>query len=407
MKILTILLSAIILVNFVPVVNDYNDSTDEISAFATNIGTTSQQEYAFDVVEDLNYQHTVGKYVINGNYSSYDHSTIKSLVANRDKVYIFYDLDLSDNINANLEILRNHAVIYYYHNGVQNINSYQSNATNSTQRARDISDYVNEKLATISTLTSGSNDEISTMSVDTSLFVTLYSGSNREEGKPYGYIDCDYTVKKYRANTATSLYLIESRVSYVPGKVANNLGRSGYSNIWLNSVGVVKIRAYRASKDVGYLVRYGGVPVYKDAYPVNEPATISISSTYSGNLDLGYSFSNGFSLDNISAESNKNVGLNIGYAYNKVITRQEPALTAQLDPNDAQKFTWVFQYKEAANETNYLTTGYLFEMNNQNHDLFEGDLAFEFEYSMTVSNGSWWIFEAKKQFSGWSYHDYH
>lgn len=61
MKILTILLSAIILVNFVPVVNDYNDSTDEISAFATNIGTTSQQEYAFDVVEDLNYQHTVGK----------------------------------------------------------------------------------------------------------------------------------------------------------------------------------------------------------------------------------------------------------------------------------------------------------------------------------------------------------
>lgn len=44
MKILTILLSAIILVNFVPVVNDYNDSTDEISAFATNIGTTSQQE---------------------------------------------------------------------------------------------------------------------------------------------------------------------------------------------------------------------------------------------------------------------------------------------------------------------------------------------------------------------------
>lgn len=407
MKILTILLSAIILVNFVPVVNDYNDSTDEISAFATNIGTSSQQEYAFDVVEDLNYQHTVGKYVINGNYSSYDHSTIKSLVANRDKVYIFYDLDLSDNINANLEILRNHAVIYYYHNGVQNINSYQSNATNSTQRARDISDYVNEKLATISNLTSGSNDEISTMSVDTSLFVTLYSGSNREEGKPYGYIDCAYTVKKYRANTATSLYLLESRVSYVPGKVANNLGGNGYGNQWLNNEGEVKIRAYRASKDVGYLVRYGGVPVYKDAYPVNEPATISISSTYSGNLGLGYSFSNGFSLDNISAESNKNVGLNIGYAYNKVITRQEPALTAQLDPNDAQKFTWVFQYYKPANETNYLTTGYLFEMNNQNHDLFEGDLAFEFEYSMTVSNGSWWIFEAKKQFSGWSYHDYH
>lgn len=407
MKILTILLSAIILVNFVPVVNDYNDSTDEISAFATNIGTSSQQEYAFDVVEDLNYQHTVGKYVINGNYSSYDHSTIKSLVANRDKVYIFYDLDLSDNINANLEILRNHAVIYYYHNGVQNINSYQSNATNSTQRARDISDYVNEKLATISNLTSGSNDEISTMSVDTSLFVTLYSGSNREEGKPYGYIDCAYTVKKYRANTATSLYLLESRVSYVPGKVANNLGGNGYGNQWLNSEGMMKIRAYRASKDVGYLVRYGGVPVYKDAYPVNEPATISISSTYSGNLGLGYSFSNGFSLDNISAESNKNVGLNIGYGYNKVITRQEPALTAQLDPNDAQKFTWVFQYYKPANETNYLTTGYLFEMNNQNHDLFEGDLAFEFEYSMTVSNGSWWIFEAKKQFSGWSYHDYH
>lgn len=335
MKILTILLSAIILVSFVPI------------GIATNIGTTSQQEYAFDVVEDLNYQHTVGKYVINGNYSSHDHSTIKSLVANRDKVYIFYDLDLSDNINANLEILKNHAVIYYYHNGVQNINSYQSNATNSTQRARDISDYVNEKLATISNLTSGSNDKISTMSVDISQFVTLYSGSNREEGKPYGYIDCDYTVKKDRANTATSLYLLESRISYVPGKVANNLGKSGYSNKWLNSEGVMKIRAYGASK---------------------------------------------------------NAGLNIPYYYNNVITRQEPALSAQKDPNDVQKFTLLFRYNTPANEINYLTTRYMFEVNNHNKDLFEGDLAFEFEYSMTVSNGLWWIFETKKQFSESSYH---
>lgn len=196
-------------------------------------------------------------------------------------------------------------------------------------------------------------------------------------------------------------------MTFTPGKMASDNNSEGYGN-WYNSGGYVHLKASRAAKEVGYnQYRYGGTPVFKDAYPVNKPGQITITSTYSAGLELGYSFTNGFSLDNITYEENTNLGLNIGYSYSKSYTNTEPALSAQKNAEDTEKFEWKYTYNTPRNETHHLYMGYLFEMNNTGHDLFEGDLAFRYDYEMSVSDKGWWIFENKNSFKWFSYHNYY
>lgn len=320
-------------------------------------------EFTFDAVDDENYHIEENGYTIYGNYVDFDSDLLYSLIHDDSKICIFYDLDLTDNLNDNHEILRNNAVIYYYKDGIPFVNSYTTNATDTESIISDINDYVNEvlyemeeaELLPIQThyLTYG----IATTGNET--FEVLYSGSFRKEHKPYGYVDCDYVVRKYRANNISSLYLVESQISFTPGKTAYELGNTDYGSAWLNKSGYIKIKAERAEHEVGYdQIRYGGTPVYKDAY----------SKTYQNT---------------------------------------EPALSAQKDPSDIDKYTWLYTYSDPRNETNNLNLGYLFEMNNSGHDLFEGDLALRFEYKMIVEVNFLDITITTEEFTGYVYHNYY
>ena len=66
--------------------------------------------------------------------------------------------------------------------------------------------------------------------------------------------------------------------------------------------------------------------------------------------------------------------------------------SAQLSSVDTNIFQWNYQYVNRRNETNHLTTGYLFEMNNYNHDLLEGDVGISFSTQMTLRapDSFWW-----------------
>ncbi len=370
-------------------------------------------EYTFDAVDDENYHIEENGYTIYGNYVDFDSDLLYSLIHDDSKICIFYDLDLTDNINDNHEILRNNAVVYYHKDGIPFVNSYTTNATDTESIICDINNYVNEVLSKI-------EGEIELLPIQTQYltygiattgnetFEVLYSGSFRKEHKPHGYVDCDYVVRKYRANDISSLYLVESQISFTPGKTAYELGNTDYGSGWLNKSGYIKIKAERAEHEVGYdQIRYGGTPVYKDAYPVNTPGVVSISSSYNSGANLGYSNTNGFSLYDISIESGNNGSASIEYAYSKTYQNTEPALSAQKDPSDVDKYTWLYTYSDPRNETNNLNLGYLFEMNNSGHDLFEGDLALRFEYKMIVEVNFWDITIATEEFTGYVNHNYY
>lgn len=351
--------------------------------------------------------------VIYGNYTDFDSSLLYSLTHSKDKICIFYDLDLTDNLSNSHEIMCNNAVIYYYKDDVPHIHSYISNSAEAQELIEDINSYVNEVLLEI-------NDESDRSDISTAFsqysmytsgdesFITIHSGSFRKEEKPYGYIEGNYFVKKYRASDVSSLYIVETHFYFTPGKIANDLGNKSFED-WFNGSGYAKVKPSRASNEVGYnQVRYGGTPVFKDAYPINNPGIITISSSYGKGNTLGYSYTNGFSLDNVNVGSGGNTSQNTTYEYSKSYQGTESALSAQKDPADVEKFTWLFTYDTPRNETHHLLTGYMFEMNNSGHDLLEGDVALRFEYQMTVyKKNIWGNFKQSHTFSGSTFRNHY
>ncbi len=373
----------------------------------------SSFNYNFNAENIANYHIEEDNIVIYGNYTEFDSSLLYSLTHNKNKICIFYDIDLTDNVSSSHEVMCNNATIYYYKDDVPHIHSYISNSTEIQELIQDINSYVNEILSEINneserTDISSAFSQYSMYTTGNESFEEIHSGSFRKEEKPYGYIDCNYSVKKYRANDVSSLYIVESHFYFTPGKMAMNLGDNSFDN-WLNSSGYAKIKTSIASNEVGYnQVRYGGTPVFKDAYPVNNPGVITIGSSYSQGNTLGYSYTNGFSLDNASFESGSSTSQNTTYGYNKAYQYPEPALSAQKDPMDVEKFTWLYTYVTPRNETNHLLVGYMYEMNNNGHDLLEGDVAITFEYEMTVYNDNWWAFFNKNHtFSGSTFRNHY
>ena len=376
------------------------DKNSETNNCIVNAKETINQDYIFKINEEKNYYNEYGNYVVNGNYSNYSIDKLRSEVSIKDKVYIFYDLNLFDNEESKYEIMNNNAVIYYYINDLPNVDTFKSKTTNIDNLKIEIEEYINEKILKINNNSRSSSNYNS----NDSLFTSIYSGSFREYGKPYGYIDGDYVVKKYRKNIS-SLYLIESHIAFTPGKTAIDLNATGYEN-YLNSNGYIKLKATQAQDDVGYnQVRYGGIPVFKDAYPVSDVRKVEINSSYSVDVNFGYSFSNGFSLDNITLSETQSTGLNIHYGYSKNYIQNEPTLEATKDPEDTQKYAWKYEYSELQNSVTHLSTGYFFEVNNSGHDLLENSIAFQYEYEMEVVKKTLFI-KTYKTFSGFSYHNY-
>ena len=364
-------------------------------------GEIFAKEVEVTLSTDANYHYSDENFVVVGNYSSFDVNELKQITENAEKISIFYDLDVSDNENDNLEIMRNNAVVYYYKNGIPHVHSFKSATSDFAVLIEEIEDFVNEK---IGLAVENAADGVEIASMDDVSFSTLYSGSFREVGKPYGYIDCDYVVSKYRANDVSSLYLIESHVAFTPGQMALDMNSSGYGPYY-NATGFVKLKALRAENEVGYnQTRYGGTPVWKDAYPVNSPGKVTITSSYTTGFSLGYSFVNGFSADNVSQSTNTNMGANISYSYSKAYSNTEPHLSAQKNAEDSQQYEWKYTYSGPMNETHHMYLGYMFEMNNGGHDLLEGDLAFRYDYEMTVCEP---IFDVFDDFDGYSYHNYY
>ncbi len=278
------------------------------------------------------------------------------------------------------------AKMYYYKGETFYMDSLETVSTEKTEIEKEIYQFYEDRLSFID------EKNINNVSETSPLFVDVLNGYKRLVFKPYGYLDNSFVVKKYRANDVSSLYSVETNTDFIPGYVANANGDTSYNGNMRNYFGFVHLEVAQAVNEYSQsTIYYGGIPHFKDAWPVNSPGTISISSTYNAGMNLGYSFTNGFSLDNVSIENQHDYGLNIGYAYSKNYTNQEPSISTQHGSDIYNEYQWSYQYADGRNgdETYHLSTGYLFEMNNSGHTLI-GEDNFVLKYNFRFRVQKWY-----------------
>lgn len=329
----------------------------------------SENEYARDELDTIK---------IIGNYKKVEESFTKNIRNEKDSIYILYDLNLEDNIQDKFDYSTNNVVVSYYVGDIYHNDFYNSNETNLPQLKEDINSFINEKISkALRSKKEAELLELETTSLASESDVkmeTIYQNSFRVEEKPFGFVDIDYTANKARVSDESSLWLIETKSAFTPGITATQLGMNSY-NEYYNARQYLKIVAYQPMNEVGYnQIRYGGKPKFKEAYPKNVPEKITIVSSYSNNAHIGFSTENGLE-----------IGGGIAFGYEQAYETTEPALSAQRDPDDFTKYTWLYNYHAPRNETNHITNGYIFEQNNDGHDLFENDIAFNIEFKFWVT----------------------
>lgn len=202
--------------------------------------TTIPTSFVFEAEDALDYRFDNDFITIYGNYSESDESIFAEVVKNVEKTTIFYDLDLSDNGNSKLGILKNNAAIYSLKNGNPVKFVLSTNEIDRASLKTEISDFVNEKISTIRCFQATDFGPKKASSTSTGSFSEIWSSSFRKAKKPYGYIDIDLSIQKARINDDTSLYIAETHASFTPGSVATSLNVSGYED-YQNETGFLKV----------------------------------------------------------------------------------------------------------------------------------------------------------------------
>lgn len=201
----------------------------------------------------------------------------------------------------------------------------------------------------------------------------------------HGYINFQLGVRRYQANNVSSLYILYIDADFVPGRVARINGNTSDYSDCLSDYGYFHLdvmKAYDRTEEQIYGTRYGAEIYTKDYWPVNEPTKVTITSSVTEGWNFGFSFENGFSLDNISSSFGPTYGHSISETYSKAITIQDPLLSAQRYYDEAQ---WSFSYQGdgVANSLTYhLSMGYMFESRNDGGAMSEGDFRVKIESQM-------------------------
>lgn len=213
-----------------------------------------------------------------------------------------------------------------------------------------------------------------------------------------GYIILHIAVSKYVANSESIVYIVTVNNSFVPGIVGVNNDEDGFKK-YKNKSGYVHMKvaqAYDATDEYMFGIREGNVPYYKDHWPVNLPATISIMSSLQAGVNLGYSFQNGFSLSGASIQENMNLGANISFGYSKTITTTEPELSVQSNSVDNSICEWNYTFDTLADVTYHQQTNYMFEISNSRNGMFIGDFRLILDYKQVVDR--WWLWASAESF---------
>lgn len=280
------------------------------------------------------------------NYSSYTKENLEQDLNELDRKFlVFFNMVNTNNSVGYPEDL-NHNLTIYYLTDVLNKFTIDCETIIYTEIVEECINFYREKIKELSS----SNSLVMTLAEQEETFKLFYRGSERKTYVPYGYIDFDYELFQYITGYDSNLFLIKSHSSFVCGAMARQNGNSSYSENYYQYGDTVHIGAFQA-KDYDESTmsnRMGGIPVLKDYWPENKPATCTITSSYQAGLNLGYSYTNGYSTSpEIKIENSMSVGANIGFAYSKSYTDTMPSLSVQKSSLDKSIVEWTYTYDQS------------------------------------------------------------
>lgn len=342
-----------------------------------------EKDYLYShIVNDDSYFYEDEKYVIIGNeydINLEDVTKLKNSNVNKE-LFIYFIDEYRGNIKSYKDMK---AIRYYNDMGEVKTASLSTTSVDKETIKEEIYQFFIEELSanhfTEFNITNQSNEFKP---------VKGYFGKLVHIDKPYGYVIINYEVLKFRTNETSSLWMIRSAVGFTPGYVAFNNDEKEFEK-YKNGSGYLHLEAVQPIFEESQSYSYpGGIPHFKDAFPVNQPSKVTISSSFVGGLTLGYSWKNGFSTNGISTGTDFNAGLNISYGYSKTYERQNPRMSTQISPSRDNEYQWTYDYAEkyGAIETHNMDIGYIYEQNNSGpgHYLSENDIAFEHQIKMNV-----------------------
>ena len=364
---------------------------DELSMCDLNNDTAKNlyslcDEISFNITEKIS-----EKIEVYGNSNMTDREFRNIVETGGDKIYFIYSLKENNELpyDASLAIKTN-GMIYSYE-----YKEYET--SNKISIMKGIVSFVLKYVKVLNNNEFYSLSEAKKVSYTSDNIPTTFVNcvAEREYMNRFGdkgYIVYHIAVSKYIVNSKSIIFIVTADNQFVPGIVAKKNNESGYDS-YRNQEGYVHMKveqAYDANEEYYYGRRWGNIPYKKDFWPVNEPGVVAITSSINAGVTMGYSFENGFSLDNISVNENRNLGANISYGYSKTITKSEPALSVQVNSGNTSICEWYYTYSKDAEETHHLNTNYMFEISNSPADMLTGDFRLKLDYKFIIDKGFWY-----------------
>jgi len=304
---------------------------------------------------------------------------------------INYDEYLSKNKEVLIydvkdRILNGYSFVYKNPNFSDKVYFYKSSTAEKDKELSEISTYYNSLQKDFANINVPKRATASSYNDNLKVFSRFRSYSIRENKAPYGYFDYDIGVYILELNNTSSLYFIKLNHSFVCGQMAKKIGGTNYENYIHRGYNQISLRVFQREFEYNYDdIFYGGIPVFQDYYPVSQPKEVTITSSYTSGLTIGFSSMLGFSL---SEGLSKSLGLNLGgsfaLTYSKSYTTTNPYLVSQKGNKD-NEVVWRYEYVYNTDETNNQEVGYFFEMNNyQNKQDVKYLFGFEISSEMSL-----------------------
>lgn len=351
------------------------------SLICFNISTCHAHDLSiYDYLYDYKICFENGEFIIYSNYN-YQESEMMKVINSSNKECIFFNIDSNSKCKTNLFGEINGS---YF--------SYKVNSDIKTYDFKQLKELCNNYFIEIvskpleTSTIDENNDDFNKYSKN--LIV-------REQKVPYGYIDVQFKFYYSKNNIKNAgLVIVEANSSYVCGSMTNS-NNSNYDKKYYqySQYAHLSVDNFTEWEDSTRDYRTTVVSEIKDFWPVNEPMTQTISSSFSAGATYGYSYNNGFSTSaGLSVGTNNNYGLNIGFNYSKSYTTSLPALSVQRNASDSNIIEWTYDYDKQwigsrINTTNNAKQYILFEVNGKDCNRTDFVLNYEFEATYAERNG--------------------
>lgn len=276
---------------------------------------------------------------------------------------------------------------YFYDFESKQVHYLETNSSDYKNLYSDLKTFYEEFNTTNN---SENNIVVASENSSTSNFKTILTNSFTKIAKPYGRITYNYTLSEYEFSKESSLYFLQVRQQFVCGVTCIANDEIGYEEYY-NGDGYTHVSSYQKVYDMGYNdVVFSGIPVFKDAYPVPKPISVTITSTYSAGVTIGKSTEVGFSTkEGFNASHEHSSELDLDFTYSKTYTQDVPYLSSQ-NGEDLNEYQWNFKYnsKDTNNRdvTNFMNLGYIFECNK-----YENNVNVHNKFGMKISGKTMYV----------------